>query len=342
MRYRWFLVIALLSVTSSIATAQKLKIPKYYYDTAYIINYNNHLAVRLISPQRLYNFGIKNTLNGEKYSYRPNLSTGFGVGFTYKWLAIDLSFSPNFTSRNNEKFGYTNEFNVAASAYLERTVIDFHFRRYKGMYDVNPEKYLPDWDNSMPRPQRPDLLSVAIGLDYSIPFNWKRYSLRTTMLLDGMLKRSSGSIMTISGLYYYHASADSSMLPTGYEYAFPDEARITNMNFLLLSQAMGYAYTFVVKKFYFTLSAFPAISFNTGKAKSEVGNFGVKPVSFKFISKEGIGYNSERWYAGFFFIYDINDVSLDNELRFSNNVGGWKIFVGYRIKPPKVVQKYID
>ena len=332
----------LLMTVWALSFSQKIRIPKFYYDTAYIVNYNDNLAVRLISPHRLYNFSIRNILNGEKYTYRPNVHTGFGIGFTYKWLALDMSFSPDFTSRNKDKFGHTNEFNLSAGVYLERSVIDFQFRRYKGMYISNPQNYIPNWDNSMPRPQRPDLLSVAVGLNYTLPFNWKRYSLRTTMILDGMLKRSSGSIMSISSLYYYHSTADSSMLPADYQYAFPDEAKITNMNFLLLSQAMGYAYTFVVKKFYFTLSAFPAISINMGKVKSEVGDYGVEPFSFKFMSREGIGYNSDRWYAGLFFIYDINNIRFENNLSFANNVGGWKIFVGYRIKPPKVMQRYID
>lgn len=342
---KWILVLitAVISYQYAYAQIPKLpRIPKFYYDTAYIINYNDHLAVRLVSPHRLYNFSIKNKANNAKYTYRPNLHTGMGVGFTYKWLAIDMTISPDFTSRNNDRYGKTKEFNFAASFYLERNIIDFQFRQYKGFYVSDPQKYLPGWENGMPHPTRPDVTSVALNLSYSIPLNWKRYSLRTTFLLDGMLKKSSGSVVIIPDFYYYHAHADSSMLPIDYEASFTDEAKITNMNFFLFSMAAGYAYTFVVRKFYFTLSAFPAISFNAGNVTSEGGDYGPFPVSFKFISKEGIGYNSPRWYAGFYFVYDINNIQFSNDLAFTNNVGGWRIFVGYRIKPPKALKKLVE
>ena len=326
----------------SIVRAQKSVLPEFHYDTAYFTNFDNNLAVRLVSPHRLFSFNIKNTDNGEKYSYRPNLHFGMGVGFTYKWLAIDITFSPDFTSRNNEKYGKTKEFNLEASFYLRNNIISFMFRRYQGMYESNPEDYIDGWEKGMNHPQRPDLNSIAVDINYSIPLNPTKYSMRSTFLLDGRLKKSSGSFIGIPSMYYYHAQADSSMLPIGFEDKFPDEANITAMNFLLLGGAFGYAYTFVIRDFYFTLSALPAFSINMGKVKSDAGDYGVKPLSFKFSSKNGFGYNSRRWYTGIYFVYDFNNVRLENNLNFANNLGGWRIFVGYRIKAPKVLKKYVD
>lgn len=317
------------------------RIPKFHYDTAYFINYNKLLAVRLVSPHRLYKFSIKNTTNNAKYTYRPNLHTGIGVGFTYRWLALDLTISPDFTSRNNELYGKTKEFNFQFSFYLERAVIDFQIRRYQGMYLDNPKDFDSSWKKGDPHPQRPDLNSFALSFGYSIPLNWKKYSLRTTLLLDGKLKKSAGSVILYPNFYYHSASADSSMVPSGYEDLFEANAEITKMNFYLFSFAAGYAYTFVIKKFYITLSATPAISFNAGKVESAAGSYGPKPVSFKFKSKAGLGYNTRRWYAGGYVDFDANNLNFSEDLAFKNDLGGFRIFVGYRIKAPEIVKKFI-
>ena len=321
---------------------QKLRIPKFFYDTAYFVNYNDNLAVRVVSPQRLYNFSIKNKANGEKYGYSPNLRWGFGIGFTFRWLAVDFTFAPKFSGRDVERFGETKQINFTASAYLERSILNLNLRNYKGMYATNPEDFIPDWSNDQVRPQRPDVATTSFELDYSIPFNWKRYSLRSTMLMDGRLKKSAGSFMTISSFYYYNVRADSSLLPQEHAANFPPEADITRMNIAMFSQAAGYSHTFVYKRLLLTLSAFPAISFNFGNVYSEAGKYSPKPVSFKLSSVEGLGANFDRWYAGLYIIFDTNQTPLPYDLKVSNNVGGWRIFVGYRIRAPKVVREFIN
>jgi hypothetical protein len=323
------------------AFGQKIRIPKFHYDTAYIESYDNSLALRVVVPQRFFNVAIRNNETGAKYTYRPNLRFGLGVGFSYRWLAMDFTISPKGTGRNNDKFGETSQFNLNASAYLTRNVISMSFRHYEGAYITNPQDYLPDWDSSQARPLRPDFKTTAFNLKYIIPFNWKRYSFRTTMLLDGRLKKSSGSVMAYSSLYYLNVNADSTLLPSEYAGSFPDEASISKMNIVMLSQSIGYTYTFVIKRFYFTVSAYPSISFNLGEIESGAGKYGPNPVSFKLMSVNGVGFNSRRWYTGLYFTFDNNFVSLPYDLRLANNLGQWRIFVGYRIKAPKVMQKYV-
>lgn len=340
--YQRAVVLLIFLLFSAYVHGQKIRIPKFHYDTAYIVDYDQSLAIRLVSPQRFFSVAIRNNETGDKYTYRPNLRFGFGVGFSYRWLAMDVTFSPKGTGRDNDKFGETSQFNLNASAYLARNAIAMKIRHYEGAYITNPQDYLPNWENSQPRPQRPDFKTTTLSFKYVIPFNWKKYSLRTTMLLDGSLKKSSGSVMTFSNFYYLNVKADSTLLPSEYAGSFPDEASIRKMNIFMLSQSIGYSYTFVVKRFYFTISAYPSISFNLGDIESEAGTYGPNFVSFKLISVNGIGFNSRRWYSGLYFVFDNNFVSLPHDLRLTNNVGEWRIFVGYRIKAPKVLEKYID
>ena len=45
-------------------------------------------------------------------------------------------------------FGETDEFNIKATLYLTRHLIDVMYRRYKGMHLINPDSYLDPWDGA--------------------------------------------------------------------------------------------------------------------------------------------------------------------------------------------------
>ena len=315
------------------------KIESYEYDTNYIKSYNSKLALRLVSPKRFDQFTIKNTLDNKKYVYKANEHFGIGIGVTYKWLAVDLTVNPNFTQRDVEKFGDTKEFNLKGSVYLKRHVIDGYLRRYKGYYISNVEEVIPDWKQGSQHPLRPDIATLSWGFNYTIPFNWKKYSPRVIFVLDGELKKSAGSFMAVSSLYFYHSRADSSLVDT----SFSPEGQINSLNILMLGQLFGYSYTFVYKKFYASASILPGITYSVGTIYSEAGSYNPKfTANFKIMVRGGVGYNSKQWYAGAYLIADNNQITLPNNLAISNAIGEFRIFVGYRIKAPKVVDDVMN
>lgn len=339
-RLSFFIVLAL----AVEASGQGLKVPvptveTYAYDTNYIESFNSKFALRFVIPRRIENFGIKNTRTNQKYNYSSNEHYGVGLGFTYKWLAVDMTINPDFTQRDITKYGNTKEFNLKGSAYLKRTLLDGYLRSYKGYYVANPSDNFLDWNEGAPFPQRQDIQTIGWGFNYTIPFNWDKYSPKVTFVLDGKLKKSAGSFMAISSLYFYHMNADSSMVDN----SFPVEGRIHKANLALLSELFGYAYTFVYKDFYATLSAFPGLTIPAGTVFSEDG--GTHPqftANFKFMTRSGLGYNSTNWYAGIYFILDTNQVKLPNSILLTNGIGEIRFFVAYRLKPPKVVDKVMD
>ncbi|MCF6359497.1 MAG: DUF4421 domain-containing protein [Cyclobacteriaceae bacterium] len=333
-----------IATTSFFASAQnkKISIPKietYQYDTNYIENYNSKLALRFVLPKRFDQFTLKNTLTNDKYVYKANEHYGIGLGFTYKWLAIDLTLNPSFTQRDTDIFGETKEFNLKGSVYLKRHVIDGYLRYYKGYYVSNAEEVIPDWESGTPYPLRSDLSTFSWGFNYTIPFNWKKYSPRVIFILDGKLKKSAGSFMAVSSLYFYHSRADSSIVDN----SFSPEAQINSFNVLMLGQLFGYSYTFVYKNFYASASILPGITYAVGTIYSEAGTYSPRFIAnFKMMVRAGIGYNSERWYTGAYLIADNNQIALPNDLALSNGIGEFRVFVGYRIKAPKVMDDVMN
>ena len=104
-----FLLIIVVFIFSSQVYGQlpDLPIETYQYDTAYITNFSNLMSVRLVSPRRIYNFRLKNRNTNDDLSYRPNLQSAFGIGFTYRWLAFDIVFNPKWNNSKTEEFGET-------------------------------------------------------------------------------------------------------------------------------------------------------------------------------------------------------------------------------------------
>ena len=338
-----YLITVFAAFTISNLYSQKipdLPIQTYEYDTSYIVNFGNLMAVRLVSPRRIYDFRLKNRDTKDILEYRPNLQSAIGLGFTYKWLAFDIVFNPKWNKSKTEELGETKEFNIKGTLYLKRHMLDVMYRRYKGLHIANPKDYLDPWDGVYP--YRPDIRNSTFMASYSIPSNYKKFSPKTSFQLDWRMRKSAGSVMHISTLHLSFIRADSSILPIEYENSFNPQAQITEMNTLHFKQSIGYAYTFIYKKFYLTLSAFPGVALTLGAVQSDGGKYNPTNLNFSFDSKSGLGYNSRKWYAGVYAIYNYQNMQLTEELAFNNNLAEIRFFVGYRIKAPYLVQAIID
>lgn len=335
----FFLIVLPVFVSAQNSGISMPHVETYVYDSNYIESFNSKLALRFVVPKRVEQFSIRDATSGQKYRYSANEHIGIGIGFTYKWLAVDMTINPGFTQRDTEIYGDTKEFNLKGSAYLKRTLIDGYIRRYQGYYVSNPEDHLPNWQPGMPYPQRGDISTIGWGFNYTIPLNWDRYSPKVTFVLDGRLKKSAGSFMAISSLYFYHLTADSSIVDN----TLVPEAQIHKMNLAQIGQLFGYSYTLVYKDFYATAGLFPGITFPIGTVFSEEG--GASPTltaNFKIMARGGIGYNIEKWYAGAYLILDNNQTKLPANLILGNTLAEFRFFVGYRIPAPKLVDKVMD
>ena len=333
--------IIILSISSySHGQIPQIPIETYEYDTNYIVNYGHLLAVRVVSPRRIYDFRLKNRNTKDIIQYRPNLQNAVGLGLTYKWLAFDIVFNPKWNSKKNNKFGDTKEFNIKGTLYLKKYMLDVFLRRYKGMHISNPQDYLNPWDSLYP--YRPDLVSTNFISTFSVPTNSAKYSPKTTFQVDGRMKKSAGSAIYQSTLHLSFLRADSSIVPLEYLNGITSQAQITSMNMVLFKQSLGYAYTFVYKKFYLTLSAFPGLALTMGSVISEVGKYKPININFSLDSKSGFGYNSRRWYTGIYFIYNYQNINLTENLSFNSNLGEWRMFIGYRIHAPYIIHSILD
>lgn len=334
------LVIFIIAGGNLYAQLPNVSIPTYQYDTAYIDYYGNLFAIRLVSPRRLYDFTLKNRINENNITYRPNIQSAFGLGLTYRWLAVDMVFSPKWNKKKNELRGETSEFNIKGTLYLKKQMLDVIMRRYKGLHIANPNDYTDPWDGIYP--YRPDMKNFYFSASYTIPSNYTKYTPKSTFQLDGRMKKSAGSIMHISSLQLWSMRADSSIVPSDYEQDITEDAHIVRSRMFMFQQSLGYAYTFVYRNFYLTLSAMPGLSLAMGRVETDTESYNPVTVNFLLESKNGFGYNSRKWYTGFYFIYKYQNMKLTEQLAFNNDLGELRLFIGYRIHAPYLVKSIIE
>lgn len=318
----------------------KLPIKTYHYDTSYIDYFGNRLAVRLVSPRRIYDFRLKNRITERNITYRPNLQAAFGLGFSYSWISFDIVFNPKLNLRKTEEKGETKEFNIKGTLYLEKNMVDLIVRRYRGMHIANPDDLSENWDGTYP--YRPDMTSGYYVISYTIPSNHTKYAPKTTFQMDGRMKKSAGSLMYLSSLQLWTMHADSSIVPPVYEKEVPSDARIIKSSMIMLQQSVGFAHTFVHKRFYLSLSAMPGISLAFGKVNDSTGSYNPLSLNFLFDSKSGIGYNSRKWFTGIYFIYRNQNMKLSDDLAYNSNLGELKLMIGYRFHAPYMVRSIVD
>ena len=78
------------------------------HDTSYISNYGNEVAVKLVGVNKYNYFRIRDRINDTRLRYRPVRDVSLGVGVSYKWFSLDITFALGL--RNNSEFENTKSF----------------------------------------------------------------------------------------------------------------------------------------------------------------------------------------------------------------------------------------
>ena len=72
------------------------------HDTSFIINYGNNLAVKLVTVNKYNYFRVRDGNHKTRLRYRPIRDVSTGVGVSYKWFALDITFALGL--RNKSEF----------------------------------------------------------------------------------------------------------------------------------------------------------------------------------------------------------------------------------------------
>lgn len=328
MKTRTILVTILLIATTTEIIAQN--------DSTYYATHNDVFHGRLTLSQKYHVLHYRNTIEGRANNYFPHAFPSVGMGLTYDWVTINLSYGLRFNDNDEEK-GKTKYLDIQLHCYGKKFTIDLLGQIYKGMY-VPGDK---DADGNFYH--RSDLETRLLGGAFQYVLNNKRFSFRAAFLQTDWQKKSAGSFLLGFETYAGRIKSDSSLLP--YRTDVDQAGRLARKDiFWQLGPTVGYAYTLVIKRHFFVTGTL-AESFNF--ARREMTNGTEERVTWKFVTNPSyravVGYNTYRWGVALYYINNrINIPGSLNGSKLAVSAGTFRVNFVYRFRSKGKLGSLID
>lgn len=299
---------------------------KRQLDSTYIASYTNELSLRLTGVSKFNFFQIRDRNADAMVRYQPESKISAGIGITYKWFSLDVTFNVGIPKKNVES---TDAFDFQGRVFGLKQYAGLTYKYYFG-YEIdktdNLSYTLPDSIS-----QRDDIRTSYINLEYMYAFNYGKFSFKAPFFYNEIQKKSSGSFLAGASFVNYLLDGDQAILPEDAWSDFNPKLAFHSLYLASLSIQFGYMYTLVIGgNFYITLGLIPGVALSAGdyliEKRESIGLF----PSFNIRTMNSMGYNARRIYLGLQFEGDIYSARIDKKANVGIGHGKGKIFVGYR------------
>lgn len=295
-------------------------------DSNYIEEHTKDITFRVFGSRKYNNYdivdnsivdgsitdnGIVNSSNSKEVLYRPNTPFNVGVGFNYRFLAINIAFNLPAINKETGEYGQTKMLDLQTHIYTRKLVVDFYGQIYKGYYIANTRKLISgglgtNAGSNNVEMIRPDARNVNIGLNVQYVFNAKRFSYRAAYLQNDYQKKSAGSFLVGGEVFGVRMKGDSGLIPSYIQKTgFFNDENFYRTRILSAAANAGYAHTFVIKQHWFTtLSLSGSLGVNY-TVMNRVANTDLRKAGLQYNNNVRIsfGYNSSRYFAGIHYVY---------------------------------------
>lgn len=306
-------------------------------DSTYVTSMKHKVALRIYNIVKTTDFSLYNQVEQKSFKFSPNNGIGFGVGFSYQWMALDIGLilpgTWRYTGKDDIKFDFIG------TLYGKKHIVDVTAQYYEGYYLRNPDDFFPQ-NNVLPKNDlRTDIGSVDLAVSYLYVLNHSKYSFQASFMGDMIQKKSAGSFTFHGFVSLYNVWADSALVRFDFDNSLNEQALTNNIAVLGTGTGVGYSHTFVLpKKFFITLSAAPILMLsasNTQISFPQSSDINDTRLNFRFFTRNAIGYNSSRFYVILNFSYDNFRVNLSNNTVLNYSPTKMKLFFGYRLTAKK-------
>lgn len=337
-----FLTCVLLFALAESATSQ--------FDTVYVSNYRDRLAVSIIQTTRRYDIWIEQGLNPDSagksnlnYAAEASATSGFGLSYDKVSFAIGFRTPQDDDEKKRKGTTRTLQFNAAITG--ARLRMEGSYRYYKGFYDAYSSTYLPAFTDSTPFFQNPDLRNTSVKLKAFYFFNFKkRFSYGAAYQSSLRQVKSAGSPILSANLYTYNLVASGSIVPPDVETFYAPWQRWDEFRITAISLGIGYTHTFVIFKRVFLNLLLTAGAeeqrqvLKTGDASMSYDKWKLALSSYDF--RASLGFNARNFFLSLQTIVDGNGYEMPG-MSVQNQFTGGLFVVGYRfgLRPPVLYRK---
>jgi len=308
-------------------------------DDAYLIKYDSLIIFKISANNEFERFKQQ----GDNYLYdiRPNIALINKLSFNYRFLSVGYSFLLPFIPGNNDDAakGKTKISSFQLKFSFSKWTQEFGISRENGFYLNNTGDFIPGWDASNdPYIQLPDLKYYSIKGSTQYKFN-PHFSLKAlSSQTEGQLKSCGSFIPMVSYNYSILDNLNNDTIAKNGQ---------RSDNFELLFSC-GYLYTYVIhQKWFASAGLFAGAGYQKTWLDSYINyehyhNIYSDPL-YSGTFKAGAGYSSKRFVAGTEFSV-FRSIHNENKSALSTTTTRQylHIFVGYRLKAPKILRKTTD
>lgn len=273
---------------------------------------------------------FKDTKNiNHTLTYRINHGLILGVGGSYKWFSIRLSYMIVHNLEDKKKYGKTNYFGAHLGFPFKNTFSEINLLRFGGYVLINANKKIDNYPNK--RIIYPKISNLDVTISSYYFFN-------PDFSINPVLGRS-GNYKTQTTSWYLKGSlglnsiqhTDSTLIPVEFENMLYEKQKAERITALNLGIVPGFAYVTRYKNWQFSgVAGFGINIQNKSYVSSQVKrNFiGVAP---RIDVKINIGYNPSDWFIMLNSELDYRQVSFQ-KLISGNPLFNIKLTGGYRFK----------
>ena len=300
-----------------------------HQDTSYIGNYRSEIAIKLQALGKFNYITLKDQSSETSVKYIPVRDLRIGVGFAYKYTAVDLNIGLGLSK--NSQIEDFKSFDVRARVYTSKQYVNTFLQFYQG-YRISEQKGIdlsPDYSLGT----RSDLRSIHMGFQYLYAVNYNKFSLKAPFVFNETQRKSAGSFLFGANFNILIIDADSSLAAINTQGAFGNELHLHDLNNLSLGINAGYMFTYVFKEnFFATFSLIPGVIYNNGDYAINERKSIPTQFNARLKTMNSIGYNSRRFFTGLTFEGEGYWIKIADNQRTEITHGLASVFVGYRFK----------
>ena len=270
----------------------------------------------------------------------PQQINNLSFGFSYRYLDLGLSFSPDFLNTGQDKAekGKSEQFSFGTGFSVHRFKLNVDLSSVKGFYLKNSKDFL----KAAVLPDTPYLVFPDLRVGYfSVMVRYNPNKNFSTAALAGgtqIQRRSTWTVLPAFqfATYNFHNDATSQGVQN-------ESTRSTDLN-LLLPVVGTHVYS---RKFSASLGAGP--SFGVDFFKSVSLNDSNKVVVSKgtkattgYSLQISLNYHTERFFAGFEFKFRNYGHKIEDISRLIKQYSYFQLFIGWRLRAPGFAKKSLD
>jgi hypothetical protein len=299
------------------------------YDSTYRVNYFENIIIKSFFTANTNRFQAQSPSGETLLELEPLGEYFLGVSFDYKWIALEVSWSPSFLINTSDQIA-ENATSLSTSLnffYSDQWRQELEYTYVKGFRNNVSNELTEGIDFSNTE------LNLFRGSTFFIVnpnFSFRAYYAQTERQL-----KSAGSL--IPRLMYSYGITQPNLDIANLQ--GPSLSKI--QSFDVIGQ-LGYMHTFVYKsKWFATIGLHFGVGYNNSTyVRTGIENETFDALFFSAEAEAALGYNAYRWFFGLsgnFRNYNNNNNESD---QLSRNFSFFSVHLGYRFNDNKPMRKF--